>query len=305
MSAVPWIIAGGVVVVGGAIFVAVRNERAKQPEAGLCESAQPIAAALGYYIPGQACGVINAAADVVLSGLAEQEAAADAKNRQLNGEIDVPLDAATKSIAIRFIQPSVAGGGAGGSSLGSFGASVVKGKFGGRIERMLRGTVLRFKNGGVPFKGHPDFAKCVPGTIDMANASAGAEFHVLVTPGRVPSPGELASHEAGKYMRNRARFEDMFTGLSSDPTTSKELGIVAGKKWPCPPGQVVLSIAAVRDQRTDAGGTSIQVTCGAAGTTPPQAPPVVGGGTSTPVAPGPNYEWVATPAPGHWQRKRA
>lgn len=304
MSALPWIVGVGGAIVVGATVIAIRNEKAKQADGSNCGAVQALAAAtIGFLIPPEACGAIDAALGVggqvigsVLDGL-KGEATKDRENRALNGEIELELTAECKSIAFTL---DISGT---------------------EARPLLGGSVLRFKNGGVPFAGHPDFAKCAAGTHDMTmglatkSATGSRGGHVVWgfiarTPGKLPTRSQVGalvrggdSHALDAFIAQGVTIERMLTAGPGDPTTSKELGIVAGKKWACPSGQVVLSIASVVDHRGgNEVGRAIQVVCGTPGTSAPP-PPVAGSGTQIPVgpSPGPNYVWVTD----HWERKRA
>lgn len=293
-----WIIAaGGLVVVGGAAFVAYRNQKAQAQNTSACGSVQALAAAaFGFYIPPEACPAIDKGLGLVGEVLGNTERAKDDENKRLNGEVDIALDAATKRIALAvYPKKGATNAGKGLSLPDSFSTGP-----------MLLGTVLRFKNGGVPFKGHPDFAKCVPGTNDMG-APGATQTMILATPGRVPTAPVFAKAgpELAAYFRNEATYRDMLTARPGDPTTSVALGIVAGKKYACPSGQVLIAASPVTDHTSDVLGRAILARCGVSGTSPEAPPPVATGGSQIPLgpSPGPNYVW--DPVLVAWTRKRA
>ena len=141
MSALPWIL--GAVGVGGVVlFVRSRQKTTSDGNGGACDALCAAAASQG--IPESACkeGLMYRAckaAGGVLEWIEGPDwAAMDAQNKALNGDVELELG----PLGGRTVNP---------------------------ITRnpALHGTVLRFKNGGVPFAGAPGWEKCAPGTQNM------------------------------------------------------------------------------------------------------------------------------------------
>lgn len=278
MSALPWIAAGLAVGGGGLLLVAyARQKAAAQGQGGsLCESfLAPLAAAAGYPIPPEACKF--SAVDKVLGAVAgavgdafKSEAERDADNRARNGAVELELREDVKKLAI--------------------GGDTVNGQ--PRIGTRLRGSVLRFQSGCVPFKGAPGWAKCAAGTHDMA--PAGRYWNVdPANPPKIDPLKPWASIEAAA--RARAYLSDLGAGGTHDPTTARgadgrlaKVGgayLVAGQAVMCDREPVL-----VRDHRT--GGT--------VGLCQSAAPPpaTVGEGERTKVIGGSVYRWNGS----YWER---
>ncbi len=284
------LIIGGIAVAAGAALVLRARQKAAAPGAGLCAGTlQPLGQALGFYIPPQTCGAIDVFAGK-LTNFRNYDAK-DAKNRELNGEIEIPLGPEVKSMSTVL---ELALGAQTPSGLDSPSQAITQGKF---VEPM-KGSVLRFKSGCEPFTGAPGFAKCAKGTQDMR---VNGDQFLLVTPGVVPKSVADLKENYAKLVRGKAIMGDLMTGRPGDAATSHhrfEAGyFIGGRLVKCQPGNVLKpeDIQVVTDHRT--GATSIRATCsdpnGPALSTPP---PVAGSGTQTayssaPSAPPPGYRW--------------
>lgn len=84
--------------------------------------------------------------------------------------------------------------------------------------RSLRGTVLRFKNGCVPFKGFPGWEKCAAGTT--SNTADGCADPKRYGWGRIGGDGKCAPNDGcGKLYDGRGASQ-AFTGDQGDPFTA-------------------------------------------------------------------------------------
>ncbi len=292
------LLAGGVVAAGGVAFVVVKRKQAAAASGGdgLCASvAQPIGRMYGFDIPPAACGLVNQVAGRLVDAFTDK----DAKNRQLNGEIEIPLTPETKSIAAGY----------GGTEFVGV--------------DYLDGSVLRFKNGCEPFDGAPGKNKCAAGTFSMRKPVG----FITKTPGVRPAPFDVAyvnakfkaligeTHKDG-LVRNSA----MFTAEYGDPTTSVQLGILGGVKATCPAGEKVLGFSPVRDERSGTLVRTVITNCGKDPAEPVELVGLYGDGGRTeggivhtqvlfPPGDAPaGYHWVQPVPPelrGHWERDRA
>lgn len=299
MSALPWIL-GGLAAAGGVAYVVIRKHNAAAAQGGsACASiAQPIGRLYGFDIPPSACGAVDAVLGKVAGAFTDH----DAKNRQLNGEIAIPLDAPTKSIARTFRQGQP------------------------NAVDFLTGSVLEFKNGCQPFAGAPGFGKCAPGTTSMLNGPGGFMGN---PPGERPPSTKQLNKEFMLALATRvARPDKLMTGEAWDPASSAALGILGGVKATCPTGQKVLGFSPVRDGRSGELVRAIITNCGADASAPDRLAQTTtnvgeggrsdGGLTHTQTAfgstgalpadpPPPGYHWVAATgtSAGHWERDRA
>lgn len=272
--------------VGG--YLVYQRAKAAQKTGGACASIfQPLGRMVGFDIPPAACGAIDSLVAKVLEGFD----AKDAKNKQLNGAVEIELDELTRGLSV--------GVGAGNADRGGAGP-------------YLRGSVLRFASGCTPIEGTPGWTKCAPGTASMQTESVEA-FTISQPPPKLTglSPVDMArAVQAAAVAKVSA--ERHMSSLPGDPTTSYDKladgsYIIAGQRYVCPAGQVVEphNTTIVRDSRT--GKTTVVARCAAPGaSTLPPPPPTVGdspfGGqtiqTGAPTAPPPGYHWVVD----HWER---
>lgn len=134
--------AGGV----GVVLIARQAAAKKSGGSSACDAICTAAAAQGVPVDAckdgaayQACQAANGVWDWLSNVFSGPDwAKMDADNLKLNGAIELPLG----PLGDRTVNPITRGAG-------------------------LHGTVLRFKNGGVPFKGFPGWEKCAKGTHDM------------------------------------------------------------------------------------------------------------------------------------------
>lgn len=146
--------------------------------------------------------------------------------------------------------------------------------------------VARYANGCVPFAGHPDFAKCAPGTHDMR--------------------GDYPADATGPIAGNRYLTGRPWGTEGGDPLTRKvktnadgsEEWFFKGAPLVCPPGTTV--DPRKRDHRPGASP------CQVPSSNPVAVPPSVGDWEPSPRPPvdtnNSRYRWVASPAPGRWER---
>jgi len=241
----------GAVVVGGAVVLA-RRARAAEEESDICDSFEGNAKTACQAAKG-ALGVLGAI-NKLLSG--PNFAAIDKKNKELNGPVDV---SATEWIAATFCHTQV--GDAGGSPV-------------------MPGAALRFANGCVPIDGHPDMAKCAPGTKSIVSqvhcpysktrklgypvsdkCRTTEDFCMVKTDwskaftGEVGDPTTVGPFAAGQKLFNVERNKGLPATYTAVPSGS--LGYYAGGKLvTCPADRPAV---VVRDNRT--GKSTVQ--CGA------------------------------------------
>jgi hypothetical protein len=321
------IIVGGLAAAGGLAYVLYQRTRTGAPLAGAglgyvpsteCKAARVAAAVYGQTISDAQCALADKVDDTVGLGAlwnwvtgGDSWAEKDAANKAKNGPVALELSEAVRNLTgIRGVSAS----------------KVV-------VEPLLRGSVLRFANGGVPFGQHPDFSKCAPGTNDMTQPGAGANRFWLLPPFKRPTAAQIdavVKNQTGDLVADAARWaaigvdfrgpnkepriSDMFRGSSTDPTTSVPASIVAGVPFRCDSG-VLLEVIPVTDNRegasTEFGGRTIIKRCGVPGSAPVAAPPAVSDGarpqvsyTAPPGAPPPGFHWVQAvgSVPAHWER---
>lgn len=287
---------------GAAAYVLWRKSedaKGKPPSGAGADPCEGITNPYGYAVC-KGAGIVNS----FLDGLANWDKAADAKNRELNGAVKVPL-------AERLKKASICPGTTAGSP----------------TRPAIWGTVVEFENGCQPFDGAPGWSKCKPGTTSMVTANCGSDMK-----GPALAPTVEARTAAGNVniypsASLSGRPGDAFTsGPYVNPTTGEGWSWVLGQEIKCPSGQVADqdSIAFVRDHVT--GKTSAIAKChkpgepvsfGSAantytGTIKP-TPPLAGdpGGPHEQVAitdsSHPGFHFVpATPTvPAHWERDMA
>jgi len=328
------LIVGGLAVAGGLAYVVY--QQATAPAADPCgtpinKAAGLVAKYYGQTLKPEDCAKTNQATDLI-GKLLEGWGSKDAKNKELNGPVDVELTeqirgftgiAKLNAAAVTATSAVTTGG------MGGTGGGTISPKDLYLVLPLLNGSVLRFKNGGVPFAGHPDFVKCAAGTHDMTTSLANEVTRFWCkTPGKRPTSTQFyASREKDGAAALAAlidtrfppRFSDMFRGSNNDPTTHVPSSIVAGVKHVCASG-VLIEVIPVTDNRDGAsapleGGRTIIKRCGAPGTAPTTAPPVASSGSSTtytapPGSPPPGFHWVQAAVvggvnvPAHWERDR-
>jgi hypothetical protein len=273
----------------------------KPPELSDCEKAAQATAAVN---PAYGAAALLACKAVkVIEGLNssvdkndKEVASRDAKNLQLNGDVEIPQ------------------------------------------QQGLQGSVLRFKNGCVPYAGAPGFGKCAPGTQSMwmHDTHTAIDAYDYTQPAfRNPSDRDawlhggwdkLSSAERGVQVGGvRVHAAALLTGSTDptapDPATSGSAvagagwtGYVKGRPVTCPAGQAPALWDAngkpIRDQRD---GTPPCAPDGVSSFTPSSSPPPpsVGGGTapvsSTPTCDGANapagYTYAQT-STGAWYLRR-
>lgn len=182
--AFPWLTVGIVGAAGvGAVLYARSKAAASTSGSSPCDAICEAAASQG--IPVDACKD-GAAYQACKAGLGiwndisewfngPDWEAMDAQNKKLNGEVELAL-------------------------------GPLAGRTVAAINRMpaMHGTVLRFKNGGVPFKGFPGWELCAPGTLDMfaTSGTSGCLVLDMATGQWVPLDPSAA-----------------FTGRTGDPTS--------------------------------------------------------------------------------------
>lgn len=219
----------GGLAVGGAVIGAVvwRNRQAKTeaPSAtdGLCAAASKLG------LPREACeagvGIIGTIGNALGGLLSADWAARDAENKRLNGEVEIPLDAELVKRSIQYSQIA-------------------------NSQPGLKGSVIRFKNGGVPFRGAPGWEKCAPGTHSMIlrGNTSGGDLVLLpwwwegkASGTKAPDPQRYRNGEwfSADLLRSYA-----FSGHPLDPFTRGPLAdgsyFVAGRRTaPCAAGQVI------------------------------------------------------------------
>jgi len=317
---VPLVIGG--LALGGLALVLYRRATSADPaayEAGVrCKAARAIAAFYGREISDAQCAAADKVDDAIgvgaivefFSGVGKTSTARsdmwrdrDAANKTLNGAIETPLTEQVRGLTSQYSAEA------------------------GNPEPLLYGSVLRFKNGGVPFAAHADFGKCAAGTADMtAPGNAPDRFRnldpskpfragstLLARLSDTPKSSEAAWSKLGISWANTPHVGQLLRGSSRDPATSVAQSIVAGVLHKCPAGQVLYEVIPVADHREGAVGQSTIIKrCGAPGTKPPaSAPPpaAVSKGrsdayTTPPGTPPPGFRWVLTPAPAHWERNQ-
>lgn len=149
----PWgtVAIGGVVVIGGVLIVRAKASASSGSGSSACDAICTAAASQGVPIDAckdgaayQACKAGSGILDWLSNAFSGPDwAKMDAENIKLNGAIELPLG----PLAGRTVQLA------------------------SRLPAM-HGTVLRFANGGVPFKGFPGWEKCKPGTHNMLSDGA-------------------------------------------------------------------------------------------------------------------------------------
>lgn len=189
-------------------------------------------------------GIIEGIGDA-LSGTSTAEKAAewyakDAKNRQLNGEVEIPLLS-----AVRWC-----------STLDRTDVSDGKPPPGPHVNmyaNQVRGTVARFANGCVPFVGAPGWEKCASGTEGMGGSAINAPMSMT---GRIPRrpPGQFEGYDRkyrpgdrlSGYYDPTAQSNPKGVGEAYIPTCSFPIPIppghfgyfFRGKAFTCPVGKV-------------------------------------------------------------------
>lgn len=161
----------GVVLVGlgaGALLAWLRNRAVlvPPPSTSACDALRSVD--MRAY---NACVVASGAFDVLKAILPTDQLSADsakkrhddyvardASNKSLNGAVDIPVTPAMTN-CLGFQTHADSNGGVADVGIGDQPTFPVIAP--------LQGTVLRFKNGCVPYAGAPGFEKCVPGTQDM------------------------------------------------------------------------------------------------------------------------------------------
>lgn len=259
MSSLPWIIGGAAIGVGFLIYRS-RQAAAGPAKPSTCESI----AKLAGQDPAIVCGALGALGQIageVADALGKTSADVkrwDAKNKELNGEVDIPMDGFRKALANTCYDASS-----------------------GNCYPFVDGTVLRFKNGCVPLSGSPDFAKCVAGTHRMDNYLPWQAWHFM--PDSTNNGQTSYKPDAIRSMSGSVRLEgepnddrhpyDAFTrggfkqgGLNHNPfpipIPEGHLGYVyKGRPFTCPQGKPPNMRQIVRDHRGEPIGDAIP-TCG-------------------------------------------
>lgn len=300
MGALPWLV-GGAAVGLGVLYVRSARAARSSPGGSFCASVlQPAARTVGYDVPPAACGVVDKLAERVANAFKSWEDK-DRENRRLNGEPETLLVDAVAAAAVA-VDPNAVGGG---------------------TAPMLRGSVLRFRNGCVPFAGHPDKAKCAPGTFSMLTASSGRgykkadpsaplTFTRLREADAAYDRGDLDAARAIVYAA--ADTGALLSGQPTDPATvlhrkaSDGRYYLAGAPFACDDGSRPIGAT---DHRDGASSTATAI-CAPPGTFT-GADPARDDGTATrptdatrvpttaePGDPPPGYVWTGT----HWERAR-
>ena len=126
----------------------------------------------------------------------KDSAAIDGTNKSLNGEVELELGGMARRTACVPRSPSDP-------------------QFN---RRYLRGTVLRFQNGCVPFEGAPGWEKCAPGTLSNHGEGGGCG-DPRVQRGHLQPDGSWKITGASDGRGTPLDVSQMFTGGLGDPTT--------------------------------------------------------------------------------------
>lgn len=224
----------------GAAFLLSRREQQVTPAATTTNACDQVPA--GY--ARDACnalkgvgGILKGIGDALGTGGFDWKAA-DAKNKSLNGAVEVGNPLPRKyCTGPRFVVEKD-----GRTSPGYAGdpAAHVKAPWGSQVA----GSVLRFSNGCVPVKGAPGWEKCAPGTASMLGGNVGVWDTALAA-------DVMTGHVGGAFSRpsgdpTTGYFTDEHCDGSPDPSTKQNFPIPVptghvgffyrGKPFTCPPG---------------------------------------------------------------------
>lgn len=141
---------------GGGVVLLLRNREAQLAETthDPCEALKGVSPS-AYEACTAALGVggavLNILKGTVNYGAADAGGKWDKENIALNGGVEIPLDKTLKQRVMGYSSTS------------------------GQLATVfspLGGSALKYKNGGVPFKGFPGWELCAPGTHDLFNGTA-------------------------------------------------------------------------------------------------------------------------------------